>query len=273
VAEDWSPEEIKVIVAAYRSMIIDEIAGQPINKAESNRNVRKQIERSKGSVEFKHQNISAVLHDLGLYYIDGYKPRDNYQASLADEVLAWLTESQVEAEILTKFVGQAQEPLTQSSDIFLPAPTARVENVVRRTVVRRWDGAARDAANRELGKKGEAFVFELEKNRLNAAGRPDLAAKVRWVSQEIGDGLGYDIESYNIDGSPLFIEVKTTKGSEISPFFLTGNELLVSGKLATHYRLYRVYNFPVAPRIFVLHPPLEASVRLRPVLYQADFTN
>ena len=30
--------------------------------------------RSKGSIEFKHQNVSAVLVDMGLPYIDGYKP-------------------------------------------------------------------------------------------------------------------------------------------------------------------------------------------------------
>jgi hypothetical protein len=42
--------------------------------------------RSDGSVEFKHQNISGVLVVLGLSYVEGYKPRGNYQGLLATEV-------------------------------------------------------------------------------------------------------------------------------------------------------------------------------------------
>ena len=36
--------------------------------------------RSKGSVEYKHQNISAVLTLLGAPHIAGYKPAANFQA-------------------------------------------------------------------------------------------------------------------------------------------------------------------------------------------------
>lgn len=42
--------------------------------------------RSDASIEFKHANISAALVDLGFQYIDGYKPRFNYQELLADVV-------------------------------------------------------------------------------------------------------------------------------------------------------------------------------------------
>ncbi len=40
-----------------------------------------------------------------------------------------------------------------------------------------------------------------------------LAEKVRHVSQLQGDGAGYDIESYSLDGTIKYVEVKTTKGS------------------------------------------------------------
>src|SRR5262245_45461243 len=55
--------------------------------------------------------------------------------------------------------------------------------------------AERDAANRQLSLFGEQFVYDLERYRLNSVGRDDLAQKVEWVPQTIGDGLGYDIES------------------------------------------------------------------------------
>ena len=43
--------------------------------------------RSHGSVELKHQNISAVLIEMGMPYISGYKPRVNYQRSLLPAVV------------------------------------------------------------------------------------------------------------------------------------------------------------------------------------------
>ena len=61
------------------------------------------------------------------------------------------------------------------------------------------DFAELDAANRQLGKQGEEFVFELEKYRLLLAGRDDLAQKVVWASRDIGDGLGFDIRKRPAD--------------------------------------------------------------------------
>ncbi len=48
--------------------------------------------RSEGSVEFKHQNISAVLNDMGFPYLHGYQPRQNYQQILYDTVKLYLEE-------------------------------------------------------------------------------------------------------------------------------------------------------------------------------------
>ncbi|MGV3772101.1 MAG: hypothetical protein ACO1QB_04310 [Verrucomicrobiales bacterium] len=68
-------------------MLSEELRGETVNKAEHNRNLRLLLKnRSKGSVEFKHQNISAVLQDLGLPWIEGYKPRCNYQELLRSVV-------------------------------------------------------------------------------------------------------------------------------------------------------------------------------------------
>lgn len=38
--------------------------------------------RSPGAIEFKHANISAILIEIGFPYLDGYKPRGNYQELL-----------------------------------------------------------------------------------------------------------------------------------------------------------------------------------------------
>ena len=83
---DWSSLEVAALVADYFAMFADEIAGRPYNKAERNRALQAVTGRSKGSIEFKHQNVSAVLAELGLPWLRGYKPRSNYQDLLVDEV-------------------------------------------------------------------------------------------------------------------------------------------------------------------------------------------
>jgi hypothetical protein len=63
-----------------------------------------------------------------------------------------------------------------------------------------------------LGDAGELLVLEREKRRLVAAGRTDLAAAVLHTATVEGDGAGFDIRSFFLDGRPRFIEVKTTTG-------------------------------------------------------------
>ena len=90
MAEVWSETEIDLIVADYFAMVSAELAGQPFNKAERNRALQQLISRSRGSIEFKHQNISAVMLGLGQPWIEGYKPAANFQNALVDGVLRWL---------------------------------------------------------------------------------------------------------------------------------------------------------------------------------------
>ncbi|MFC3175016.1 hypothetical protein ACFOD9_12220 [Novosphingobium bradum] len=90
LADAWSDREIDLIVADYFAMLTDELADVPFNKAEHNRALQELTGRSKGSVEFKHQNISAVMLGLGQPWITGYKPAANFQNALVDGVLRWL---------------------------------------------------------------------------------------------------------------------------------------------------------------------------------------
>jgi hypothetical protein len=88
---DWSAHEVRLIVADYFAMLARELLGKDYSKAEHRRALLPQLGgRSDGSVEYKHANISAVLTEQGLPYSEGYKPRGNYQALLAQEVDAFL---------------------------------------------------------------------------------------------------------------------------------------------------------------------------------------
>lgn len=270
--EDWNAQEIDLIVADYFDMLGKELRGAPYVKAQRNAELQKLTGRSKGSIEFKHQNISAVLMSLGEPWIAGYKPMVNFQKALLDGVERFLdrrtdfalplpAKEMALAEQGALFIGEAPAKIERPEDAH-PA-LARL--------VRKFDPAARDERNRALGRLGEERVLKSEEARLRAAGRDDLARKVKWVAQEEGDGAGYDILSFTARGAERFLEVKTTAGGEQTPFFISRNEKDFAEARPDGFRIFRLYDFAREPRAFKIAPPLESRLILDAANYRASF--
>jgi hypothetical protein len=268
---DWQPEELDAIVADYFDMLATDLAGVPYVKTGHRERLILRLGRSNGSIEFKYQNISAVLDKLGSPWIPGYKPAKNYQGALFDAIDRYLETHP--AALDTPIVEPISLPIPD--DVFVPAPNAAADDVqIPRSLqrlVRKYDPVERDARNRKLGKAGEAFVFELEQRRLHAANRADLARKMRWVADEDGDGAGYDVLSFDPGGSERLLEVKTTNGSARTPFFLSRNECAVAAERPQEWRLYRVHLFASDPRVFTLAPPLDSALKLTTETWRASF--
>lgn len=100
-------------------------------------------------------------------------------------------------------------------------------------------------SNKEIGDAGEEFVYQYERDEVKKYKLGD-DKQVRRVAKLDGDGLGYDILSYDKYGNEKYIEVKTTSGSEDGHIFITANELAQSEKFPEQYYLYRVYEFDKA---------------------------
>jgi hypothetical protein len=131
------------------------------------------------------------------------------------------------------------------------------------------DYLEREARNRSLGRMGEEFALAYEKARLFAAGRERLARQVEHVAVTQGDGLGYDIRSFEPDGADRLVEVKTTRFGIDTPFFVSRNEVAVSEAEARIYHVHRVFTFEKNPRLFILTGDLGRICRLAPVQYVA----
>lgn len=274
---DWTDQEVDLIVADYFDMLRMELAGEPYVKSRRNAALQHLIGRSRGSIERKHQNISAVLMMLGMRWINGYKPLANYQRALVDGVGRLLEMQPVlfadphipEAPSLAEVGALWVEPPPA-----LTKAHANAEPVALRRLIRKFDPAERDARNRLLGERGEERVLHSERARLRAADRDDLARKVEWTSKERGDGAGYDILSFDAPtGRERLLEVKTTSGHSTTPFWITENERLLSAERPDVFRLVRVYDFTKEPRAFEIVPPLEDSVVLKATSYRAGFSD
>lgn len=266
---DWSTGELVLIVADYFSMLDAELTGRAYSKAEHRRALLDLVKRSEGSIEFKHQNISAVLQDLGLPWITGYKPRSNYQNALLEAV-----EAHLERHLPMQDAGfDVVRHLSNAESVLVPPPDRRIGSIspVFERVIRKFDPAARDARNRKLGRAGEEFVLNFERHRLNAQGCHRLADQVRWVADVDGDGAGFDILSFETDGAERLLEVKTTCGAARTPFYISRNELSLAEHRPEEFRLVRVHQFANDPKIFVLEPPLPDHLSIEPVSYRAGW--
>ncbi len=278
MAEDWAPEEVAATVADYFDMLGSELRREPYNKKDHNRRLQSALHnRSAGAIEFKHANISAVLLDLGFPYIDGYKPRSNYQQLLMDEVLMQLNgATNLESVAATVVAAPAVAPplIRPLSDIVVPAPereSNRIGN--RRSPVpaprRGVNYLEQEARNSSLGYAGELFALQLEDRRLREAGHHRLAERIEHVSQTKGDGLGYDILSFETNGRERLVEVKTTSFGAMTPFFVSRREVNTSTEEASRFSVCRIFKFRESPKAFFLPGSLRLSCALDAVQYRA----
>jgi len=166
---DWSESEARLTVADYFAMLEKELLGKAYSKTEHRKDLgRHRNERSEGAIEFKHANINAVLAAQGLPYLEGYKPRGNYQALLAQQVDAYLEEHPAFLQQLAAapLLNPDKLPITEQLDLDAVFEEPPEQIVGPQEPDRPWlsrkgrriDFAGRDAANRRLGQLGEEFV-------------------------------------------------------------------------------------------------------------------
>ena len=203
-------------------------------------------------------------------WIPGYKPLSNLQGRLREVVVDRFTG---DAELRAFMLRSVEDPNIEPSPLGLevdPPAVGWPERSRHRAGVVGIDFAAIESLNRALGKAGEVAVVEGERARLSAGGRDDLAAEVRHVSVLDGDGLGYDVQSFQeLTDEPVYIEVKTTRYGKELPFYISGNEVEASNDLGPAYRLRRLYRYGKRDSgYYTLLGPLGLNAQLKPDVYR-----
>lgn len=275
---DWSAEEVAAIVADYLAMLLAELAGQVVNKSAHRRALLPKLNgRSEGAIEFKHANISAAMLELGLPYIRGYQPRVNFQRDVLLREIEFQVSEHPRFDVVTSDAVK-REAIELERDDFSSVKEEAPERITQAHEPTVWrpgrafkrDYLEQEAANRSLGRAGEDFVVRFERWRLAQLGMGQLAEKVEHVAKTRGDGLGYDILSFDPAGEERFIEVKTTSFGKRTPFFVSSNEVEFARNESRRFRLVRVFDFRSEPHLFELPGPVEAHCLLDPYTYRAS---
>lgn len=264
--DDWTLSEVEAVVEGYFAMMA-QAQGGGLNKAERIRELEEQLpRRNRSSVSRKLSNISAVLDELELPWLQGFAPLKRRQL-----LLEAVVNDRLGAGATTLSDSPAPKPAPPSSngghEVAPPTRTRLKQAADARRAVR-IDFAARDERNRALGRAGEEWALGYLKAELTEAGRPDLAKQVRWVSADDGDGLGYDIASFAPDGTAQLVEVKTTTGGIGAPFLLTPRELTASVSIKG-FVLMRIFDFGGELRFYRLRGDLRKACQLQPQLFAA----
>lgn len=243
---NWSAAENEATVASYLRMLKLELAGESYSKTQENDRLRPLLNgRTKAAVEYKFQNISAVLIENGWIYIDGYKPAVNVQGDLRSELERQLRQDTDLDRLMQRHVGvPTVDGATAGTRLVQTDPPSKLLGTPEWNPrgIRR-DYIYRDSLNRQLGLQGELAVVEIERSRLINQERRDLAERVEHVSQTIGDGLGYDVRSFDHDGADRLIEVKTTIYVRETPFFVSRAEVDASAHYSSKFHLYRLFQY------------------------------
>lgn len=267
----WSRTEVEAVVADYFDMLGKEVRGQAFSKAEHRRRLMPILDRrTDGAIEYKRENITAVLHRLGFPGIEGYKPATNYQRLLFEVVHDRLAG----AKALISVVGAEVEKPARVPTLddllgrMVNAPARRTPKTYR--VVRdhedpvptETDYLVREARNTSLGAAGEEFVLNFERARLLAENQETLAADIEQVSRTRGDQEGFDVLSFETDGRERLIEVKTTAFGALTPFFVSVNQVQRSRQRPAEYQVYRVFRFRRDPHLFAIRGSIDHNFDL-----------
>ncbi len=271
--QPWHKDEITGAVDLYFHMLDMELRGEQFNKTALYRSFCGRFpQRNIKAIERKCGNIAACLLDFGSPLVSGLMPSRHYQSALRESVGERVaSRAQTLEQFAMAVANPAGRPSLESIDATPDlasrlSPRHRAGGMPRPPI----DFAAREQSNRSLGLAGEHWAMEFERLRLRNLGRDDLADAVRHVSQEVGDGLGYDILSFDhTRGEERLIEVKTTRASIWTPFYLTRNEVEVSNDRRDAFRLYRLHSFGPRTRIYMMAGSMSEQCALDPSVYLA----
>jgi len=155
-SQAWNDAELTSAVQAYLQMLRLELDGEPYSKAEINRQLREGplMTRTKASVEFRMQNISAALYELKMPWIAGYLPARNIGSAVKEKMITLLKTSGI--DFLNAYV-----------------PTSHVETL---------DAKVAELRRRQIGKKPLGSIRPVTEMRSITTYVRDPAVKA-WVLQ------------------------------------------------------------------------------------------
>lgn len=272
-----TPQAIRASVRDYFTLLQAELRGRRWWLGEKAGAFRSQfVNRHNQRSELWYGQISAILIGHGMPYLTRARPRHNTYPMLSELVRTYLYNHPDMLTLMERDVFRPVDsvpPVEDHEAIVTQPPSGeeipRVSDEDRAKLLAGVDFLAREQRNHSLATAGQKFVMAFEAERLRANGRDSYADGIEHITADDGDGPGYAIHSYGLDGSDRFIEVKTTCYGRETPFYVSAHEVEISRRHGDRFWVYRVFSFREQPGLYMLHGALDDSVNLEPTEYRA----
>lgn len=154
-------------------------------------------------------------------------------------------------------------------------PPLSLSKVKKGSTAPKIDYIEQQKQRNRIGNRGEAIVLSMEEKRLKDEGKPDLAKNIQHVSDK-SDRDGYDILSFEKDGSPRHIEVKATSAGNLDRgFYISANELEKAKTLGNYYIYFVFSAMSKNPKVLpIKEPDLKgAYYNMEPVSYHVTINS
>ena len=249
----------------HKDIIARDLSERYISKLEVDKSSRPQKYRLKNlNIEIKNNKDNyEEKNEISIDISIDKKPESNEKD--LDEIKKEDTEDEFQLDIENLQFKEHNMPVNGNRKVIKK----------RRNTPRNFEYEKTAKRNKIKGDLGEKAVVIIEENKLKLLGRENL--KVKWVSKEQGDGLGYDIQSWKISRKEFvkcYIEVKTTTGDINTPFDISDKEIFVSKEFGDKYLIYRVFGIEkVTSEInyYIVEGDVESKFDLEPTSYKAYF--
>jgi len=116
--EGWSGTELKASLNAYTSILRKELKGQKTNKSEEYKKLSTRFKRSRKSYEYRMQNVSYVLSNMGLPWIQGLKPKSHIGSKMHKKLECIILEKAYFINLLKEPTDDLLKLITRST--YLP---------------------------------------------------------------------------------------------------------------------------------------------------------
>ncbi len=229
VGKEKLKEDEKIIVINYKNYLGNFFQEKLFRKRSGSQEFESSLSEFQSIVE----ELTVLNQSLITTRVPLYEYKSYLEKRKKDHKIQALKQSP-DVDTVRNFVRKVSEIKSQKQIILSPEKTYRTARKIEN-----WDELTKK--HRLTGAEGEGIVLALQKEYFESIDRKDLAEKVRHVSKEEGDGLGYDILSFFDDGKEKYIEVKSTKTSIENPYYLSRNEFAFLKENKDNAFIYRVF--------------------------------
>lgn len=231
MSNEWTEHEVELTLQTYFEMLEAELKEEDYTKAEYRRDLKEDLDdRSESAIEYKFQNVSAALDDLGYPFIEGYKPASNYQSLVKEKLVEHLDEA---GNLQSLFRRQRIDPASIEELALTLNRRAEDYDIGNLQEIRKELQGLKQRPSSDIF--SQQSIIEDGNYAFHAGGRDELQFNIGLVEEDGDEEIRYGV-GFSLQISPSMIDMEGVQ-SRIAVFneYIRKNPGRFAGLWMWHY--------------------------------------